>query len=153
MLAEVGNAAVQQRPRCRRQQHLPAVTRGRDPRPEVDVLADVTLPGQKRLAGVQPHPDLDRTRLERHIRCRRSSDPRPGIGEHEQERITLRVYLDTALGGEELAKHSTMLCKRLCVCLRSEFVQQPRRPLDVSEQEGDGRAWEPAPHARMIAAH
>src|SRR6266516_3264408 len=45
-----------------------------------------------------------------------------------------------------------MLCQRLRVRLRPELVQQPRRPLDVSEQEGDGRARELAPHARMIAA-
>src|SRR5205085_5881856 len=41
---------------------------------------------------------------------------------------------------------------RLRVRLRPELVQQARRTLDVSEQEGDGRAREPAWHARMIAA-
>ena len=135
-----------------RQQHLPTVPRGRDPRTEMDVLADVTLPRQKRLAGVQPHSDPDQTRLEPDIRRGRSGDRRPRIGERVEERITLRVHLDTALGGEDLAKHSPMLCQRLRVRLRPELVQQPRRPLDVREQEGDGRAREPAAHARMIAA-
>jgi hypothetical protein len=73
-----------------------------------NVLADVTLPRQKRLAGVQPHSDPDQTGLERHIRRRASSKCRPRIGEHV-ERITPRVNLDTTLGGEDLAKHSPML--------------------------------------------
>src|SRR5947208_541771 len=45
-----------------------------------------------------------------------------------------------------------MLCQRVRVRLRPEFVQQPRRTLDVSEHEGHGRARELAGHARMIAA-
>ena len=86
----------------------------------------------------------------------RSPPPRqrlpPRIGEHEEERVTLRVHLDAALGGEDLAKHPPVLCQRLRVRLRPELVQQPRRPLDVREQEGDGRARQLAPHARMIVA-
>ena len=132
MLAEVGHAAVQQRPRCRRQQHLPTVPRGRDPRTEMDVLADVTFPRQKRLAGVQPHSDPDQTGLERQIRRRHSSDCRPRIGEHVEERITLRVHLDAVLGGENRTKHPPMLCQRLRVRLRPELAaaapSTPRRP-------------------------
>src|SRR5205085_6556438 len=66
--------------------------------------------------------------------------------------VKKRVHLDTALGGEDLAKHSPMLRQRLRVRLRPELVQQARRTLDVSEQEGHGRARELAWHARMIAA-
>ena len=116
---------------------------------EMDVLADVTL---SVLAGVQPHPDPDQAGLERHIPRSPSSDCRPRIGEHIEERIALSVHLDTALGREDFAKHSPMLCQRLRVRLRPELLQQPRRPLDVREQESDGGTRELAPHARMIAA-
>ena len=75
---------------------------------EMDVLADVTLSRQKRLAGVQPHPDPDQAGLERHFPRSPSSDCRPRIGEHIEERIALSVHLDTALGREDF--RSTRRC-------------------------------------------
>ena len=36
------------------------------------------------------------------------------------------------------------------VGLRAELVEQPRRPFDVGEEEGDGARWELGSHARII---
>jgi hypothetical protein len=122
MLAEVSHPAVHQRPRWRRHQHLPTVARSSDSRTEMDVLTDVALARKKRLASVEPHSDPDQAGLERRIRRGRRSGCGPRIVEHVEERITLRVHLDTALGGENRAKHSPMLSQRLRVRLRPKLM-------------------------------
>ena len=53
---EVADIRVDERTGRLRQEHLPAVPDGCDPRALVHVEADVSLLGQPRLAGVQPHP-------------------------------------------------------------------------------------------------
>ncbi|MEX1357594.1 MAG: hypothetical protein WD981_03120 [Gaiellaceae bacterium] len=58
VLAEVERLGVDDGSRRRREQHLPAVPGGRDPRPEVDVAADIALVREHRLARVQAHPQL-----------------------------------------------------------------------------------------------
>jgi hypothetical protein len=43
-----------------------------------------------------------------------------------------------------------MLCQRRCIGLCAELVQEPRRPLDVGEEEGDGAGREIRPHCGRI---
>ena len=63
----------------------------------------------------------------------------PGaVGKAKEERVSLRVHLDAAVGSKRLADHPAVLGERLRVRLRAELVQQFRRALDVGEQEGDG---------------
>ena len=98
--------------------HLPTVPRGRDPRTKMDVLADVTLSRQRRLAGVQPIRIRIGPGLERHIPRSPSSDCRPRIGEYIEERIALRVNLDTAC---ESLVHSQQLPTEAARILRGTF--------------------------------
>ena len=70
MLAELGQVAVDERPRRRGNDDLAAVARGGDPRRAVQLAAGVALAGQMRLSGVQAHPHLDR------VRRRAPADPR-----------------------------------------------------------------------------
>ena len=67
--------------------------------------------------------------------------------EGEEEGVALRIDLDAALGGACLTDHSAVLGERLCVALGAELVQQPRRALDVREEEGDGAGREVVSHA------
>jgi hypothetical protein len=57
--------------------------------------------------------------------------------ERDEERITLRLNLVPAMCGECLAQNPPVLVKRIAVPV-AQLFQQPRRALDVSEQEGDG---------------
>ena len=62
----------------------------------------------------------------------------PGaVRERDEERVALRVDLDAAVPRERVPQHPPVLGQRLRIPLRAELVQQPRRALDVREQEGD----------------
>ena len=64
---------------------------------------------------------------------------RPGRRrEGEEEGVALRVDLDAAVASARLADDAAVLGERLRVGLGAELVQQPRRALDVGEEEGDG---------------
>ena len=58
--------------------------------------------------------------------------------EGDEERVPLRVDLDAAVRRERLPQRMAMIGESVCVRLRSETVQKPRRALHVGEQEGDG---------------
>ena len=147
MLAEVAElAGVDERRRRRRDEHLPAVTGGRDPRRAVDVRAHVALLRQQRRAGVQAHPHRQ---LELLLRLARGLERARRGREGDEERVALRVDLDAAVPLERLAQDAPVLGERARVVLRAELVQKPRRPLDVGEEEGDGAARQLAPRARV----
>ena len=60
-------------------------------------------------------------------------------GEGEEERVALRVHLDTAVRPNAgLADQRGGARQRLGVRLGAELVQQLRRALDVREEERDG---------------
>ena len=71
----------------------------------------------------------------------------PGGREREEEGISLGVHLDAVLGGASLADDAAVLGKCVCVRLCSEFVQEPRRSLNVREEEGDGAGRKIGSHA------
>src|SRR6266446_7020138 len=95
--AEVAYAGVDERVSRLRKQYLAAVADGCDARASVDVDSDVSLVGYTRLAGVEPHPDADRTigqaALGVHGRGGRVRRPR----ERHEECVTLRIDLDTVV--------------------------------------------------------
>ena len=77
-----------------RQEHLPAVPGGGDPRRPVHVEPDVALVGPERLARVQAHPHAHRAVRKRALRV---GGGRHGVGrarEGDEERVALRVDLD-----------------------------------------------------------
>src|SRR5207244_4067802 len=115
-------------------EHLTAVADRGDPGTLVHVEADVPLLAQPRLAGVQPHPHANRSVGERALAVRRRGDRVRRAGERDEERVSLRVDLDTAVLGERRAKSPPMHLQRLGVVV-AERVQQTRRALDVREEE------------------
>ena len=99
MLAEVAQRrlGVEQAPRRLRQDDLPAVRAGRNPRRSVDVHADVALVGQERLARVDAHPDSDRPGCQRCLRLDRGGDGFARPRERDEEGVALRVHLDAVV--------------------------------------------------------
>ena len=117
-----------------------------DPRAEMDVDTDVSLLGQRRAAGVEAHPDPDRSGLQCSScidRCIRRAVRR---SERDEERVPLGVHLDAAVRRECLAERTPVLGERLRVGL-TELVQEAGRALDVREEEGDGAGGKVAHHA------
>jgi hypothetical protein len=62
------------------------------------------------------------------------------IGERIQEGVPLRVDLDSLVSREGLTQQTAMLGERVDVALLAQLLDQPRRPFDVGEEEGDGSA-------------
>ena len=96
---------------------------------------------------MEPDAHPDRTRREARQRIRGSRERSRRGREGDEEGVSLRVDLDPAVRCERLAQNAAMLGERLRVVLRAQLVQQPRRALDVGEEEGDGAGGEVVPHA------
>ena len=126
------------------------MTRGRDPRPEMDVLPHIAFLGQVRLAGVQTHPHPDRSTCERRLRRRRGRHCPTRIRKHDEERIPLRIDLHAAMHPERLTQHTPMLRQRIRIRLFAELVQQLGRPLHVGEKEGDSPGGKRLRHDPMM---
>ena len=114
VLAEIADGSVGRQEAAGRlgDDDLAAVRGGGDPRRAVDVYADVPLVGHERLAGVNAHPNPDRPGLERPLRVDRGGD---GVGcprERDEERVALRVHLDTAVSRVCLADHPPCSARR-----------------------------------------
>jgi hypothetical protein len=137
--AEVARAAAVQQVASRlRREHLPAVRCAHHTRGAMDVRADVAPVADDRLAGVDADPDSDRAAGERRdgLLGRRYCLPRRG--ERHEERVALGVDLDPAVPGESLAEHAAVLLEHVGVALCAELVEQPRRALDVREEQRHG---------------
>ena len=78
--AQVADLGVDERASRLRKQHLAAVADGGDARALVHVEADVSLLGQPRLAGVEPHPHADRPVGQARAGRPRPRRPRPTRG-------------------------------------------------------------------------
>ena len=118
------------------------MARGPDARGLVDAHADVALLADLGLARVQAHPDLDldafgpRVRVEVALGRHRGGESVLPTGEGDEERVALRVDLVTAVSRHGLADDALVLGKHFCV-VRADLLEQLRRTLDVSEEEGD----------------
>ena len=153
---EPGVLLGQQVVRGVRDQHLPAVPGRADPRAPVDPDPDVALRGRRRLGGVDAHPDPELPPVRPRVagegslplarRPERVARPREG----DEEGVALRVDLVPAVRRERLAEEPPVILEHRGVPLGAEVPQQPRRALDVREQEGDGPA-RPLGHPRMMA--
>ena len=135
----------EQRARRLREQDLAAVARRADARRADDVEAEVALVADGRLAGVQAHPHphlgalgpvvcaesaLGRNRAGDRLRCAR---------ERVEERVALRVDFRAALRAQVLAEEPPVLADDFAVVV-TERLEQPRRALDVGEEERDRAA-------------
>ena len=123
----------------------------RDAGCSVDVRSDVALVGDVRRPGVDPHAHADRSRR-KHLLCFGSSGNRGRRGgEREKERVALRIHLDTVVANERLTQGAAMLRQGICVCTGTQLLQEPRRALNVGEDEGDGSGRKLACHAAIQA--
>jgi len=126
----------------RRDQHLPAVAGLGDPGRPVHVKAEVVVPAQDSLPGVQAHPDPQGT-LHRPIVGGQAplgghgglDRPHRATERHEQG-IAFGADLDAAafLDGVTHDRRIGVSDRHIAV---AQLLQQPRGALDVAEQEGD----------------
>ena len=114
---------------------------GRHARAQVDVKADIALRRPLGHTRVEAHANEDRTAIERGLALDRRVHRVRGCGEGVEERVALRVHLDASVARERLPERPPVLRERAAVGV-SQLAQQPRRALDVGEEEGDGAAWE-----------
>src|SRR5215218_3462392 len=118
---------------------------GADPRRAMHIQTDVVIQPDLRLAGVDTHAHAHLDALgptpgrERPLRAHRGGDRVARPREGDKERITLGVDLATVVLIERHAQQALMLAKHLGVAA-AQPRQQPRRTLDVAEQERDGPA-------------
>ncbi len=124
-----------------RHEHLAAVGGAHDPRGPVHVDPHVVAARDRHLAGVHTHPHLQGDVVgpgvvaDRALGRDRGLDPRPRGAEHHEERVALGardVAVPTGLSDDPM-----MVVEQSVVAL-AELVQQPRRSLDVGEQQGEG---------------
>jgi hypothetical protein len=73
----------------------------------------------------------------------------PGAVGNAAKRRRLPVDLDSVVAPDGRQNGRAVLGQDFCVPLAAELVQQPRRALDVREEEGDGAAWQFRHRARI----
>src|SRR5581483_7121871 len=124
-----------------RDEDLPAVRRLADAPTAVDGDPDVAVAADRRLAGVQPHPHAH-LRLpgpplgrERTLRGRRRRRRSRRAHEDAEERVSGRVDLGAAARLDRLSQQLALPRQQRAVAVAAEPLEQPRRPLDVCEQE------------------
>jgi hypothetical protein len=136
-----------------RQQHLTAVTGRHHPRRSVNVKADVVTLDETRFTGVQPHPHphgaARRPTLagERPLTVGGGADGVARRRERNEQRVSLRSDLATAVCHESRPKQLTMGLQQRRIGV-ARPPQEPGRPLNVCEQEGD-RATRNRVHPRQ----
>ena len=139
----VGELVAEQRARRLRKQDLAAVAGRADARGADDVEPEVALVADRRLAGVQAHPDADLAALrplvcrERALGRHRPGDCVPRARERVEERVALGVDLGATLVAEALAEQQPVVADDVAVGV-AELLEQPRRALDVGEEKRDG---------------
>jgi hypothetical protein len=119
---------------------------GGDARCTVHITSHIPLLGQKRRPRVYADPHLDRAGGE-HLGDLPGGRNRSRRGrEAEEERVPLRIDLDAVVAGAGRSDQATMLGQCFRIPLGAELVEQPRRALNVGEEEGDRSRREITPH-------
>ena len=148
VLAEVSEVMpIEELGRRLREDDLAPIRRASHARGKMDVVAHVALVGHERSARMQADAEVDGARCKRighHSCC--GYGPRCR-GEGEEERVALRVDLDSALGRARTAHDGAVLGQNGGVPLRTELVQELRRSLHVGEEEGHGASRKFLSHA------
>ncbi len=83
------------------------------------------------------HPHADWPPAECRLRLCGGGEGAVRLRKRDEEGIALRVDLDAAVRREGFAHEALVLGERSGVGLGAELVEQPRRALDVGEEEGD----------------
>jgi hypothetical protein len=152
MLAEIPEVrgALEEIRRRPRQLHLSAVRSSRDPRRAMYIHTDVTVIRQQRFPRVEAHPHAQRAFSQRVLRfggrCHRVARGR----ERDEERVALRVHLDTPVPRNRIPHPLPVPRQFARVLLRPQLVQERCRLLHICEEERDGAAREVFSHAELI---
>jgi hypothetical protein len=143
---------------CRFAEHdLPAVRGRADPCRAVHVEAEVVVAGPRRLARVQADPDPHRGPIrprpgrEVALDRDRGGDRVVGPRERDEEPVARGADLMAAVRGDRRPDDRVMRGEQLGVA-SAQALEQPRRALDVAEQEGD-RARGQRGVADVLRAH
>ena len=139
MLAEVANVSVtgEELPGRLGDDDLSAMRGGRDSRGPVDVDPDVALVRRLWLTGVNSDTHADRAALERVARVGGRRNCVRCASEGDEEGVALGVDLDACVRGERLSQDASVLGEEVGVPV-SVLLKEPRRALDVREEERDG---------------
>jgi len=135
VVAEVEHVSVDQPTRLVRQQNLTTMPGSSDSGGSVNLAAYIAFFRAHRRAGVKAHPHLDRRPLERRLCVVRTGDGSNCVRENIEERVALRVHLDTPTTSEDLAKFGAMLDERARIKLFPKLVEQPGRAFNVGEEK------------------
>ena len=152
VLAQVLERRIDQLPGGGAHEHLPAVSRCREPGRVVDVRAPVVVLAHLGRAGVQPHPHAHLgvrrpvVLRERTLGRRGGLDSVRGSREGDEERVALGVDLHPAVRRPDSPQQRAVLGEQVAVGV-AEAVEQAGRALDVGEEEGDRPCGQTACHA------
>jgi hypothetical protein len=99
---------------------------------------------------VQPDPHPDRTACKAGLRIRGSRHCIGGAAKCHEESVALGVDLDPVTQLPRFAQHTPVLGKHLGIPV-TQLREQPRRPLDVGEQERHGPGRELGLHPSILS--
>jgi hypothetical protein len=143
-----GQVVLHDVPRRTGEQDLAAVAGSRDSRGPVDGQSDIAAVRELGLTRVDtdsnPHLAFRRpvVRRKRALSLDRRGDRGACAGEDKEERVSLRIHLEAAEVCERPPQQASVLRQDAGVPL-SELALEPRRPLDVREEEREGAAGQP----------
>src|ERR1700694_498710 len=103
----------------------------------MDVRTDVPFVTHKRPSRSQTHPHPARASRQPIANRKRRLDRSRRGREGNQKGVSLRVNLDAVKTCASLADKPAMFRKRHRISLRAKLLEQPRRALDVAEEQGD----------------
>jgi hypothetical protein len=124
-------------------EHLPAVRRRGDSRSSMHRDSHIFPADEKSLARVETHADMDLRSLpplctrDPALAVSRGGEGVGGASKRNKEGVAFGVHFPTMMCGDHFAEQTVVLPKDGRVRLATQFAQQPSRPLDVREQEGD----------------
>jgi hypothetical protein len=107
---------------------------GSYPRSPMHVEPDVALVGPDRFPRVQPHPHAHRAVRKRELRIGRGGHSIGRTRKGDEERVALRVDLDTLVAQPCRSQRTAVLGKHFRIPI-AQLPEQPRRTLDVREEE------------------
>jgi hypothetical protein len=135
VLAEIAHLDVDEVSRRLGQEHLLAVGGVADPGCAVDIEPDVARAAALRLARVDAHPDAHAVEFaEGALRVGCGGDRVVGTGESDEEAVALNVDLVSVVLRHRVADQCVVTTQNLPVAV-TEHLQQPRRSLDVGEEQ------------------
>ena len=138
--AELGQLSGDEDASRLRHEHLAAVARAHDPGRRVHVHAHVLGRVEPWLARMHPYADRDRPGLQPAHRLRDGCDGLPGQRRRRRRRHRPRSPPRSPSGGRRPPDDAAVLAQGLAILLLAQLFEQPRRALDVGEDERDRAA-------------